>query len=106
MRLQIEQQADGSLKGYGFYTDKNRDWEMVDVVQIASGVHLSGQIVLRLLRSPARASSLATVECVVAGRSGSEIERNIHSKQAPPTPAHYRSQFNREPPLANHPTRQ
>ncbi|BCX70095.1 colicin E3/pyocin S6 family cytotoxin [Pseudomonas izuensis] len=35
VRLQIEQQADGSLKGYGFYTGKNRDWEMVDVVQIA-----------------------------------------------------------------------
>jgi hypothetical protein len=34
MRLQIEQQADGSLKGYGFYTGKNHDWEMVDVVQI------------------------------------------------------------------------
>jgi hypothetical protein len=32
-RLQVEQQADGSLKGYGFYTGKNRDWEMVDVVQ-------------------------------------------------------------------------
>ena len=35
MRLQIEQQADGSLKGYGFYTGNNRDWEMVDVVQVA-----------------------------------------------------------------------
>jgi len=34
MRLHIEQQADGTLKGYGFYTGKNRDWEMVDVVQI------------------------------------------------------------------------
>ncbi|WP_095193259.1 colicin E3/pyocin S6 family cytotoxin [Pseudomonas sp. Irchel 3A7] len=34
VRLQIEQQADGSLKGYGFYTGNNRDWEMVDVVQI------------------------------------------------------------------------
>ncbi|MBV4552574.1 S-type pyocin domain-containing protein [Pseudomonas sp. SWRI102] len=33
MRLTIEQQADGSLKGYGFYTGQNRDWEMVDVVQ-------------------------------------------------------------------------
>ncbi|SCY92844.1 colicin E3/pyocin S6 family cytotoxin [Pseudomonas sp. NFACC37-1] len=33
MRLSIEQQADGSLKGYGFYTGQNRDWEMVDVVQ-------------------------------------------------------------------------
>jgi hypothetical protein len=35
MRLHIEQQADGTLKGYGFYTGNNRDWEMVDVVQIA-----------------------------------------------------------------------
>ncbi|WP_336353462.1 S-type pyocin domain-containing protein [Pseudomonas atacamensis] len=38
VRLRVEQQADGSLKGYGFYTGKNRDWEMVDVVQfIARG---------------------------------------------------------------------
>ncbi|MDD0998292.1 colicin E3/pyocin S6 family cytotoxin [Pseudomonas sp. TNT2022 ID1044] len=35
VRLHIEQQADGTLKGYGFYTGKNRDWEMVDVVQIS-----------------------------------------------------------------------
>ncbi|WP_053214543.1 colicin E3/pyocin S6 family cytotoxin [Pseudomonas sp. Q12-87] len=33
MRLSIEQQADGSLKGYGFYTGQHPDWEMVDVVQ-------------------------------------------------------------------------
>jgi hypothetical protein len=33
VRLTVEQQADGSLKGYGFYTGKNREWEMVDVVQ-------------------------------------------------------------------------
>ncbi|CAH0315221.1 hypothetical protein ABH908_005100 [Pseudomonas frederiksbergensis] len=33
VRLRVEQQADGRLKGYGFYTGKNRDWEMVDVVQ-------------------------------------------------------------------------
>ena len=33
VRLRIEQQADGRLKGYAFYTGKNRDWEMVDVVQ-------------------------------------------------------------------------
>ncbi|HJR31543.1 MAG TPA: S-type pyocin domain-containing protein [Pseudomonas sp.] len=36
VRLRVEQQADGSLKGYGFYTGKNRDWEMVDVVQLTS----------------------------------------------------------------------
>ncbi|MBV6822556.1 colicin E3/pyocin S6 family cytotoxin [Pseudomonas sp. PD9R] len=36
VRLTVEQQSDGSLKGYGFYTGKNRDWEMVDVVQITS----------------------------------------------------------------------
>lgn len=36
MRLQVEQQADGSLKGYAFYTGRNRDWEMVDVVQLTS----------------------------------------------------------------------
>ncbi|MHC8342609.1 colicin E3/pyocin S6 family cytotoxin [Pseudomonas sp. RT6P73] len=33
VRLQVEQQADGRLKGYGFYTGKNRGWELVDVVQ-------------------------------------------------------------------------
>ncbi|WP_213941059.1 colicin E3/pyocin S6 family cytotoxin [Pseudomonas sp. dw_612] len=33
VRLRVEQQTDGSLKGYAFYTGKNRDWEMVDVVQ-------------------------------------------------------------------------
>ena len=33
LRLRVEQQTDGSLKGYCFYTGKNRDWEMVDVVQ-------------------------------------------------------------------------
>ncbi|MBO1536826.1 colicin E3/pyocin S6 family cytotoxin [Pseudomonas sp. OA65] len=36
MRLSIEQQADGSLKGYGFYTGQRPDWEMVDVVQFTS----------------------------------------------------------------------
>ncbi|MGE1173638.1 colicin E3/pyocin S6 family cytotoxin [Pseudomonas sp. BW7P1] len=36
MRLYVEQQADGSLKGYGFYTGKNRDWEMVDVAQFTA----------------------------------------------------------------------
>lgn len=33
VRLHVEQQADGSLKGYGFYTGKNPEWEMIDVVQ-------------------------------------------------------------------------
>jgi len=36
VRLHVEQQADGTLKGYGFYTGKNRDWEMLDVVQFAA----------------------------------------------------------------------
>ncbi|MEX3776547.1 colicin E3/pyocin S6 family cytotoxin [Pseudomonas sp. MYb118] len=35
VRLHVEQQADGTLKGYGFYTGTKRDWEMVDVVQLA-----------------------------------------------------------------------
>ncbi|MCD4530570.1 MULTISPECIES: colicin E3/pyocin S6 family cytotoxin [Pseudomonas] len=34
VRLQIEQQADGRLKGYGYYTGQRRDWEMVDVVHL------------------------------------------------------------------------
>ncbi len=33
VRLHIEQRDDGTLKGYAFYTGKNHDWEMVDVVQ-------------------------------------------------------------------------
>ena len=33
MRLQVEQQADGSLKGYGFYTGSTPEWEMIDVIQ-------------------------------------------------------------------------
>ncbi|MBM9487787.1 S-type pyocin domain-containing protein [Pseudomonas sp. ICBG1301] len=33
LRLHIEQQDDGALKAYAFYTGKHRDWEMVDVVQ-------------------------------------------------------------------------
>lgn len=33
VRLRVEQLTDGSLRGYGFYTGKNRDWEMVNVVQ-------------------------------------------------------------------------
>jgi len=33
VRLRVEQQVDGSLKGYGFYTGKHREWEMVDVVK-------------------------------------------------------------------------
>jgi hypothetical protein len=36
VRLRVKQLADGSLKGYGFYTGKNRDWEMVDVVQFTA----------------------------------------------------------------------
>lgn len=33
MRLHIEQKEDGTLKGYGFYTGNNPDWQMIDVVQ-------------------------------------------------------------------------
>jgi len=35
MRLHIEQQADGNLKGYAFYTGTQRAWEMVDVVKFS-----------------------------------------------------------------------
>ena len=35
MRLQVEQQADGSLKGYGFYTGSKPEWEMIDVIQFS-----------------------------------------------------------------------
>ncbi|TFY90995.1 detoxification [Pseudomonas nabeulensis] len=33
MRLQVEQLEDGTLKGYGFYTGNNAEWQMIDVVQ-------------------------------------------------------------------------
>lgn len=33
VRLHVEQQADGSLKGYGYNTQKRPDWEMIPVVQ-------------------------------------------------------------------------
>ena len=36
VRLTIEQQADGTLKGYGYNTQKRRDWEMIPVVQFVT----------------------------------------------------------------------
>ncbi|WP_345891521.1 S-type pyocin domain-containing protein [Pseudomonas chlororaphis] len=36
VRLHVEQQADGTLKGYGYNTEKRRDWEMIPVVQFAA----------------------------------------------------------------------
>lgn len=33
VRLHVEQQADGTLKGYGFNTQTRSDWEMIPVVQ-------------------------------------------------------------------------
>ncbi|WP_087694329.1 S-type pyocin domain-containing protein [Pseudomonas sp. PE-S1G-1] len=33
LRLYVEQQADGALKGYGYNTQKRPDWEMIPVVQ-------------------------------------------------------------------------
>ncbi|MGY4815712.1 S-type pyocin domain-containing protein [Pseudomonas chlororaphis subsp. piscium] len=33
VRLHLEQQADGTLKGYGYNTEKRSDWEMIPVVQ-------------------------------------------------------------------------
>lgn len=33
MRLHVEQQTDGTLKGYGYYTGTHRNWEMIDVIQ-------------------------------------------------------------------------
>ncbi|WP_421555144.1 S-type pyocin domain-containing protein [Pseudomonas kitaguniensis] len=36
MRLHVEQREDGTLKGYGFYTGNNADWQMIDVVQFQS----------------------------------------------------------------------
>ncbi|AIS15577.1 toxin [Pseudomonas chlororaphis subsp. aurantiaca] len=40
LRLRVEQQADGSLKGYGFNTQGRREWEMIPVAQFkARGEH-------------------------------------------------------------------
>ena len=36
IRLQVEQQADGTLKGYGYNTQHRPDWEMIPVVQFQS----------------------------------------------------------------------
>lgn len=36
VRLHIEQQADGTLKGYGYNTQKNGEWEMIPVVQFVA----------------------------------------------------------------------
>ena len=36
VRLTVEQQADGTLKGYGYNTQKRRDWEMIPVVQFVA----------------------------------------------------------------------
>lgn len=33
VRLRIEQQADGTLKGYGFYTGNNAEWQRIPVIQ-------------------------------------------------------------------------
>ena len=36
VRLHVEQLADGTLKGYGYNTQKRRDWEMIPVVRFKS----------------------------------------------------------------------
>ena len=36
VRLHVEQQADGTLKGYGYNTQQRRDWEMIAVVQFVA----------------------------------------------------------------------
>ena len=36
VRLTVEQQSDGTLKGYGYNTQKRRDWEMIPVVQFVA----------------------------------------------------------------------
>nr|WP_318294934.1 S-type pyocin domain-containing protein [Pseudomonas cichorii] len=36
IRLHVEQQADGSLKGYGYNTQKRTDWEMIPVVRFVA----------------------------------------------------------------------
>ena len=36
VRLTVEQQPDGTLKGYGYNTQRRRDWEMIPVVQFVA----------------------------------------------------------------------
>ncbi|MDI2594129.1 S-type pyocin domain-containing protein [Pseudomonas sp. 681] len=36
VRLRVEQQADGTLKGYGYNTQKRTNWEMIPVVQFVA----------------------------------------------------------------------
>lgn len=36
VRLHVEQQADGTLKGYGYNTQTRTDWEMIPVVQFVA----------------------------------------------------------------------
>jgi hypothetical protein len=36
VRLHVEQQADGTIKGYGYNTQNRRDWEMIPVVQFVA----------------------------------------------------------------------
>lgn len=36
VRLHVEQQANGTLKGYGYNTQKRRDWEMIPVVRFVA----------------------------------------------------------------------
>lgn len=44
-RLHVEQQADGTLKGYGYNTQKRRDWEIIPVVQVkAQGIQLVAEV--------------------------------------------------------------
>jgi hypothetical protein len=42
VRLNVGQQADGTLKGYGYNTQKRRDWEMIPVVRFVA--HGSRQV--------------------------------------------------------------
>lgn len=36
VRIHVESQADGTLKGYGYNTQNHRDWEMIPVVRFAT----------------------------------------------------------------------
>ncbi|RMQ49204.1 hypothetical protein ALQ04_00244 [Pseudomonas cichorii] len=36
LRLHVEQQVDGTLKGYGYNTQKRTDWEMIPVIQFVA----------------------------------------------------------------------
>lgn len=65
VRLHLERLSDGSIRVYGFYTGKNRDWENVPVVAaIADGERFVVELEqgLKLILSPGETSKTLTLK--------------------------------------------